>query len=108
MSLDRLVQSELDCRERELDEGFQLGKDWATQVAEYDELKRVADPDETWFVGSVPELAEVATGGGDAWVQILFVENAFGDVNYNASLHEVIGFLDGASAVWRELTLVAS
>lgn len=86
----------------DLDEGFQLGVEWATQVAEFDDLSRVANEELTSHVGSIVELAEVATDHGDAWSQILFIEEAFGDALDDVSFHTVLGFLEGAAAVYRE------
>ena len=100
-TIKRLQASKAQFIEQQRAEGIEFGKEWATEVAEYAEL-----------VAVVAVNYEAFSDGDDDLIQHLLVdvleynvesEVLFGD-QANVSNAVVMGFIDGARAVWEEVS----
>lgn len=103
--IERLRVSKQSKAERELAEGFALGKRWALEHADYDELERVAD---------LVETAELAEVNGYHLVQAVNNDDKPGRRDIQETLDSLVGceqpsdslvegFIEGAAEVFNEV-----
>lgn len=95
-TIERLKRGRLELHKKSEEGGKEHGRKWATETAEYEELKAVVDLEDV----SATTIWEAATG--EAVDYGVFWESTYGEGFDEMEDNEVYldGFINGASEVW--------
>ncbi len=106
-TIERLKRGKADAESKDRAEGVEIGKKWATDSAEYDELVGVASIDSDWATAESTERDELQ---GELCSKLDcnsydFQVSVLGFVSGDAELTRgfLVGFYEGVMSVWNEV-----